>query len=174
MYKLAFMRSRQIEAGQTPMVEIFGASFAFLLILFLLINLFSEAELRMQMENANEAGSYQVNWETGSEGFVVISFADHLRIIETNTRVAIADICAPDSAFVAYGQKIYNNPEQQQIIFAITEQGTATMAKARNCLRRILPDQRLAIGWIIANNDLLRSVNLQDLPARIQRAIEGQ
>ena len=153
------------------MVEIFGASFAFLLILFLLINLFSEAELRVQLENANEAGSYRVNWETGSEGFVIISFADHLRILETNERVEFGAICTPQSPFVAYSRKIYLHPEQRQLIFAITEQGTATMASARNCLRQILPDTRLAIGWIIANNDLLRSINLQDLPARIQRSL---
>ena len=165
-------RKASTENEQTPMVEIFGASFAFLLILFLLINLFSEAELRMQIENANEAGTYQVNWDTGSEGYVVISFPDHLRIVETNERVDFRDICSPTSAFVSYSRELYRNPEQRQLIFAITDQGTATMAVARNCLRQILPNRRLSIGWIIANNDLLRSVNLQDLPARIQRSLQ--
>ena len=69
-------------------------------------------------------------------------------------------------------ERIYNSGGQQQVIFAVTENGVGTTAVARDCLREYFPQRTVSIGWIIANRDLLSSVRLQDLPARIKRSID--
>ena len=60
-----------------------------------------------------------------------------------------------------------------QIIFAITEGGVGTMKAARDCLMRMWPNRRISIGWIVANDDFLQAVRLQDLPSRIQRSLNN-
>ncbi len=162
---------RDQEDNGAPMVEIFGGVFALLLVLFLLINLLSQAVLAERLEAASESGLYRVGWGSSGAGFVVISFPAELRIIETGDAVAAADICMPGGAFVNYVRKVYR-AERQQIIFAILENSVTTMAAARNCMMRILPDQRLNIGWIIANDELLKAVSLDDIPAYIEKAVE--
>ena len=62
--------------------------------------------------------------------------------------------------------------DRQQIVFAILEGGVPTMAAARNCIRSVLPGRELTIGWIVANNELLKSVSLDDIPAYIRQAVE--
>ena len=159
------------EANGAPMVEIFGGIFALLLVLFLLMNLFSQAALVERLETAADEGLYRVGWGANGAGFVVLAFPDELRIVETGETVEKAEVCAPRSPFVAYARRIYR-AERQQIIFAILENGVATMARARNCLMRVLPEQPLSIGWIIANDELLKSVSLNDIPAFVKQAVE--
>ena len=36
---------------------------------------------------------------------------------------------------------------------------------------RVLPNQTIAIGWIIANDELLKSVALNDIPAFVTKAV---
>ncbi len=160
--------------GNTPMVEIFGAAFALLLILFLLINLFAEAQLRAQVENSIEESVYKINWEQGAEGYIVLAFSDRLQIIE-NKEVSdyseLKESCG-NSNFARYAKSVYDK-EKTQIIFAITEGGVGTMKAARDCLMRMWPNRRISIGWIVANNDFLQAVRLQDLPSRIQRSLDN-
>ncbi len=153
------------------MVEIFGGVFALLLVLFLIINLFSQAALIERLEEATDSGLYRVGWGSSGTGFVVIAFPSEIRIVETGETVAGDQLCRPGSPFAAYVRKTYRS-EKQQLIFAILEQGVTTMAAAHACMRKTLPDRRIAIGWIIANNELLKSVSLQDIPAFIKQAVE--
>lgn len=157
-------------AGGAPMVEIFGGIFALLLVLFLLMNLFSTAALVERLEAASDEGLHRVGWGQSGSGFVVLAFPSELRIVETGETVARGEICAPASPFVAYALRVYR-ADRQQIIFAILEEGVATMAEARNCMMRTMPERALAIGWIIANNELLKSVSLGDIPAYVKQAV---
>ena len=159
------------EANSAPMVEIFGGVFALLLVLYLLMNLLSQAALFERLESAREEGLYRVGWDAGGSGFVVLAFPDELRIVETGAVVGADDICAPGGEFVDYVRRIYR-ADRQQIVFAILEGGVPTMARARNCIRSVLPGRELTIGWIVANNELLKSVSLNDIPAYIQQAVE--
>ena len=152
------------------MVEIFGGIFALLLVLFLLMNLLSQAALVERLETASEEGLYRVGWGASGEGYVVLAFPAELRIVETGAAVSAGRICQPDSPFVAYVRRVYQ-ADRQQIVFAILEDGVGTMAQARNCIMRVLPDRLLSIGWIIANDELLKSVSLGDIPAFIRRAV---
>ena len=153
------------------MVEIFGGIFALLLVLFLLMNLLSQAALVERLETASEEGLYRVGWGTSGEGYVVLAFPAELRIVETGETVSTTRICRPDSPFVAYVRRVYQG-DGQQLVFAVLQDGVGTMAEARNCIMRVLPNRLLSIGWIIANDELLKSVSLGDIPAFIRQTVE--
>ena len=163
--------ARDQESNSAPMVEIFGGLFALLLVLFLIMNLLSQAALVERIEAAADEGLYRVGWDSGGEGFVVLAFPGEVRIVETGEAVGAGGICQPGSAFVDYVRRIYRG-ERQQIVFAILEGGVPTMAEARNCIRAILPGQELTIGWIVANDELLKSVALNEIPAYVKAAVE--
>ncbi len=157
--------------NNAPMVEIFGGIFALLLVLFLIINVLSQATLLERLEASSEEGLYKVNWGVSGSGYTVITFPNKLRIIETNETIPQGEICLPNSPFVKYAGKIYN-AKRQQLIFALLEGSVTTMAEARNCMLEIMPNRLLHIGWIIANNELLKSVSLDDIPAYIEKVIK--
>lgn len=159
------------DAHNTPMIEIFGGIFALMLVLFLIINLLSQSSLIERLESASEEGLYRVGWGTNGTGFVVLAFPDELKIVETAEAISAGSICAPASPLIPYAKNIYS-AHKQQIIFAILEDGVSTMAEARNCIMRIMPNRTLAIGWIIASNELLKSVSLNDIPSFIKKAVE--
>lgn len=152
------------------MVEIFGGIFALLLVLFLLMNLVSTAALVARLEAASDEGLYRVGWGQSGTGFVVLSFPDEVRIVETGETAQRGEVCAPASPFVAYARRVYH-ADKQQLIFAILEGGVATMAEARACMMRVMPNRTLSIGWIIANNELLKSVAIGDIPAYVKQAV---
>lgn len=158
------------EKNSIPAIEIFGGIFALLLVLFLLINLLSTAAIYERIEETTEDGLYRINWQQGGEGFVVITFADSVRIIETNENIIYEEICSAQSAFVNYVKKVYSK-DKTQIIFAILEDSVPTMRKARDCIQQQMPGQKVSIGWIIASNELLKSMKLNDIPAHIINAV---
>lgn len=161
----------QQKDNNTPMVEIFGGIFALLLVLFIIVNLMSEATLLERLESSADQGLYKISWQTNGEGFTVIAFPNELRIIETGVVISSNQLCALESPFVKYVQKIYQK-NNQQLIFAVLEQGVKTMALARDCIIQTLPNQKISIGWIIANNELLKSVALQDIPPHIKKVVQ--
>ena len=161
------------EDNNAPMVEIFGGVFALLLVLFLIINILSQASLLERLETASDEGLYRVGWGASGSGYVIITFPDELKIIETRKTVKKGEICKPQSPFVEYARKIYTN-KKQQIIFTLLENSMPTMTEARECMLKIMPNRPLNIGWIMANNELLKSVSLDDIPAYIKKAIKRQ
>ncbi|MGI9230026.1 MAG: hypothetical protein ACR2P9_09240 [Gammaproteobacteria bacterium] len=154
-----------------PMVEVFGSTLALLIIVFILLNIIVSQDMQNMLDRSTESAKFKVSWQDGSEGLVVITYPGRLRILETNETVAQANVCDPQSPYLRYVEKIYNSGGRQQIIFAITENSVTTTAIARNCLRERFLDRTISIGWIIASRDLLSTVRLQDLPARIKRSI---
>ena len=152
------------------MVEIFGGIFALLLVLFLLMNCFRRRRWwnawrpRPRRASTGSAGG------SSGEGYVVLAFPSELRIVETGQAISAGAVCRPDSPFVPYVRRVYQ-ADRQQIVFAILEDGVGTMAEARNCIMRVLPERLLSIGWIIANDELLKSVSLGDIPAFIRQAV---
>ena len=161
----------QSSTSEMPMVEIFGGIFALLLVLFLLMNLLSQASVAERLEQAADEGLYRVGWGQNGAGYVVLAFPEEIRIVETGATVAAEDVCEPESAFVAYARRTYQ-AERQQLIFAVLEGGVATLAAARACMIRVLPGRELAIGWIIATDELLKSVALDDIPPFIRKALD--
>lgn len=157
--------------NDTPLIEIFGGIFALMLVLFLIISFFTQSSLVERLESASEEGLYRVGWGTNGTGFVVLAFPDEIRIIESSQTVPAVAVCQPGSPFVSYAQNIYSRPKQQ-IIFAILENSAPTMAKARNCIAAIMPNRTVSIGWLIANNELLKSISVNDIPPFIKKAIE--
>jgi hypothetical protein len=152
-------------------VEVFGGTFALLVVLFVVLNLISEAKLQQRLAKTIEQGSYKISWENEGEGYVIIAFNEHLFIVEQGKKVAQADICNPDGAFVPYVKNIYQS-QKKQLIFAIVESGTLSMRLGRDCMRKILPNKYLSIAWIIANQELLKSVSINQFPAYIKKAIQ--
>ena len=162
---------RDQERNNAPMVEIFGGMFALMMVLFLLFNLFSQASLVERLEASSDEGLYKVGWDAHGSGYVIITFPDELRIVETGEAIERSEICKPGSPFIKYARKTYS-VEKQQLIFALLEGSVRTMAKARDCMLRIMPKKLLNIGWIMATGELLKSVSLEDIPPYIDKAIE--
>lgn len=161
---------RDQEKNRAPMVEIFGGVFALLMVLFVLLNTLSQASLLERLESTSNEGNYKIGWGNQGSGFVVITFPGELRIIETGEAIPTDKICTPGGPFPRYALNVYRR-QKQQIVFTILEGGVPTMAAARACLMRIMPRQRLTIGWIIANNELLKSVALDDIPPYIRKSV---
>lgn len=161
---------RQQEKNSIPAIEIFGGIFALLLVLFLLVNLLSTSAIHERIEQANEDGLFRINWQDGGAGFVIITFPDSLRIVETNQVLSHENICTPQSPFVQYVRRIYSQ-EKTQIIFALLENSVPVMRVARDCIQRQMPTKQITIGWIVASNELLKSMKLDDIPAHIINAI---
>ena len=157
------------------MVEIFGAAFALLLIFFLFINLFAEAQLRALTESSIEESVYKIDWERGAAGYIVLAFPDRLQIIENKEISFTPDIrkSCSETKFFEYAKRVYEK-QQTQLIFAIVEGGVSTMKEARDCLKRMWPRRRISIGWIVANSDFLKAVRLEDLPERIRRSLDDK
>lgn len=155
------------ERNRAPMVEIFGGVFALLMVLFVLLNALSQASLQERLESTVSEGNYKIGWGQAGAGYVIITFPDELRIIETGEVVERGKICSSASPFPRYAKNIYRR-KKQQIIFTLLEGSVPTMAEARLCLMKIMPGKRITIGWIIANNELLKSVSLDDIPPYIQ------
>lgn len=155
------------EKNRAPMVEIFGGVFALLMVLFVLLNVLSQATLLERLESTTSEGNFKVGWGNAGSGYVVITFPDEMRIIETGEVVRLGEVCKPNGPYPRYAKKVYRR-QKQQIIFALLEGSVAMMAEARHCLMKIMPGRRLTIGWIIANNELLKSVSLDDIPPYIE------
>lgn len=158
---------RRQEENNAPMLALFGGIFALLLVFLLLVNLLFEESLRERLEQAEEKGLYRIHSEHGSEGFVVITFPETLRIVETGEGVQRGRICERDSPFVRYAQRVYG-ANRKQLVFALLEGSVSTMAEARGCIRQLMPNRPLNIGWIMADNELLKSVSLDDIPPYIR------
>ena len=173
MRKRTRHKQRMLSDFDAPMVEVFGGALALLIIVFILVNLIVTQDIRAMLDRSTEDAQFKVSWQDGGEGFIVITYPDRLRIIETNQNVAKADICKPNSPFMNYITRLYNNTKEQ-LIFAILDGGVDTMALARNCMLKTWPRRPISIGWIIANKDLLSTVRLEDLPARVKRSIQPQ
>ena len=153
------------------MVEVFGGTLALLIIILILINVVTTQNIKAMLDRSTESAKYEVSWSDGSEGYVVVTHTDKIRILETNQSILRNDLCKPGSAFLDYIDRIYNNPEKKQIIFAVTVNSVSTVAVARNCLRQRYINRAISIGWIIASQDLLSTVRLEKLPARIKRTL---
>ena len=160
------------ERNNAPMVAVFGGVFALFLVLFLLINIFSQANLEERLGTASsDEGLYRIGWGSSGEGYVVIAFPGELRIVETAEVIAEKEICSPGGAFSRYVTKLYAQ-KKKQLIFALTEGSVRTMATARNCMLQVMPGKLLTVGWIVANDELLKSVSLDDIPPYIKKVIE--
>jgi len=159
------------EENNAPMMAIFGGVFGLLLVFLVVVNLYSEAAQRERLERGGEDGLYRIERMDGGSGFVVLTFPGEVRIVETGAGVGPADVCAPNSAFVAYARRVYER-EGDQLVFFILEGSVPTMAAARECLRRLWPERELTIGWVIADNELLKSVALNDIPDYIREHAE--
>ena len=155
------------EESNAPMMAIFGGVFALMLVFLLLVNLFSGSAVRERLDRASEHGLHRIERMDGGAGYVVIVFPDAIRIVETGTGVSAGAICEPGSAFVDYARRIYGQ-ERDQLVFFLLQGSIGAMSEARECLRGMWPDQVLTIGWVIADNELLKSIPLGDVPAYIR------
>ena len=161
------------EESNAPMMAIFGGMFALMLVFLLLVNLYSSEAVRERLERTSEHGLYRIERMDGGAGYVVIVFPGALRIVETGAGVPAGSICTPGSVFIEYVRRVYAE-EQDQIVFFLLEGSIGTMFEARECLRGMWPDRTLTIGWVIADNELLKSVSLEEIPAYIRGYAEAR
>ena len=155
------------EENNAPMMAIFGGVFGLLLVFLVVVNLYSDAAQRERLEHGGEDGLYRIERLDGGSGYVVITFPGELRIIETGVSVNPATVCDAGGPFPDYARRVYEN-DGDQLVFFILEGSVPTMAAARGCLRQMWPEQALTIGWVIADNELLKSVALGDIPGYIR------
>lgn len=165
------IKGGKIHFSSFSIIEVFGSTFALLVVLFVILNIMTESQLQQRLEKTITEGSYKISWQNKSEGYIVIAFFDYLFIVEQAKKIAKADICKPNSAFINYAKKIYGN-KKKQIVFALVEGSVHTMRLGRDCMRQIFPKKALLIAWIIANEELLKSVAIDQLPAYIKAVIK--
>ena len=159
------------EENNAPMMAIFGGVFALMLVFLLLVNLFSSHAVRERLDRASEHGTYRIERMDGGAGYVVIVFPEAIRIVQTGAGVSTGAICEPDGAFVDYARRVYED-ERDQMVFVLLQGSVHAMFEARECLRGMWPDQVLTIGWVVADNELLKSVSLDEIPAYIREYAE--
>ena len=161
-------KERQLDdESNAPMMAVFGGMFALMLVFLLIVNIFSESAVRERLQDTAEDGLYRIQAEQSGFGYVVIVFPGTLRIVETGEGIPREEICEPGSAYRNYAERIYSVNEQQ-LLFFILEGSIPVMAEARNCLARIWPEREINIGWVIADNEFLKSVTLDDIPSYIR------
>ena len=165
-------RPRQQEDNSTPMMAVFGGMFALMLVFLVVINVVSEAAVRERLKDSTEDGTYRIEREDGGFGYSVIVFPEAIRIVETAQGIGRGSICEPNSAFREYAERIYRD-SNDQLLFFILENSVAMMAEARNCLREIMWPQQISIGWVIADNEFLKSVILDEIPEYIKEHAES-
>ena len=161
------------EESNAPMMAIFGGVFALMLVFLLLVNLYSSEAVRERLERTSEHGLHRIERMDGGAGYVVIVFPGTLRIVETGAGVPAGSICAPGSAFVEYVRRVYAG-ERDQIVFFLLEGSIGTMFEARECLRGMWPDRTLTIGWVVADDEFLKSVSLEEIPSYIRDYAEAR
>ena len=155
------------DESNAPMMAVFGGMFALMLVFLLIVNIFSESAVRERLQDTAEDGLYRIQSEAGGFGYVVIVFPSTLRIVETGEGVAREDICTLGSPYRNYAERVYQD-EEQQLLFFVLEGSIPIMAEARNCLAAIWPDREIRIGWVIADNEFMKSVMLDDIPSYIR------
>lgn len=148
------------------MMAVFGGMFALMLVFLVVVNVVSEAAIRERISESTNEGHYRIERMDGSAGYSIIVFPEALRIVETAEGVDRADICKPGSAFRRYAERVYG--EDDQLLFFLLEGSVATMTQARNCLYQMWPHRELRIGWVIADNEFLKSVVIDDIPEYIR------
>ena len=161
------------ERMSIPMVEIFGSTFVLLLILLFIFNVLNRPAGHSRLEETVEEGEYRISWDETTHGYVLLVFPQKIKIIEKNLFVPRNRICSRGAGFIEYAREKYVSA-RQQLIFTILEGSVATMAEARECLRRIMPGREISIGWMVANNEFLKAVKLEDIPAYMDRVLEDK
>lgn len=164
-------RPRQQEDNSAPMMAVFGGMFALMLVFLVVINAVSEAAVRERLKDSADDGSYRIQREDGGFGYSIIVFPEAIRIVETAQGIGRGAICDQGSAFREYAERIYRD-SNDQLLFFILEESVSTMAEARNCIRELMWPEQVSIGWVIADNEFLKSVMLDDIPEYIKEHAE--
>ena len=159
------------EDSSAPMMAVFGGMFALMLVFLLVVNVVSQAALRERLKEGTDEGTYRIEREDGSSGYSIIVFPESVRIVETAEGVDRGSICEVGNAYRRYAERVYRQ-DGDQLLFFITEGSVPTMSEARNCLRSMWPDNALEIGWVITDNEFLKSVMLDEIPEYIREHAE--
>jgi len=167
------MHADDQEANGAPMVEIFGGIFALLLVLFLLMNLFSQAALIERLEVASDEGLYRVGWGASGAGFVVLKSLDLPSIlIETGflSNPSEAKLLATSrhqrriAGAIAKGiqRYLFANPPQGTLLASLQENGVLRYVIRRgDTLSEIAQRNRVPIARIKALNRIAASDHIQ-------------
>jgi len=160
------------QEASLPMVEIFAGTFAILIIIFLLLQLFVKIKDTLRVLPVPDEGEYKIFFPGEGYGYTVLAFPDKIRIVETGEAIAKGTICSPGSSYISYAKSIYKN--KNKLVFAIFENGISQFLEARNCLVKLLPEKPIIqIAWIIVDNELLKSISINQFPAHIKKNIQS-
>ena len=154
------------------MMAIFGGVFALMLVFLLVVNVYTGEAVRERLDRASADGRYRIERLDGGAGYAVIVFPAEIRIVETGGGVPREGICEAGSAFRDYAGGVYAR-RGSQLVFFLLEGSIGTMFEARECLRRMWPDRPLTIGWVIADDEFLKSVSLGEIPDYIRDYAES-
>ena len=144
-------------------IEVFGGVFALLLVLYVIMNILSSSRLEERLEELSNNGEYKISWGKHGDGYVVLAYPDSLFIIENGKFIPQQKICKKGSQFYRYATSVYEL-DQKQIIFATLDNGVETMRIARDCLRIIYPQKKISIGWMIIDDQTMKSIKIDDIP----------
>lgn len=124
------------------------------------------------LEAQVDEGDYRISWPGGTSGWVILSYSDRLKVVETQATAFTGHICEADSVFVSYAQLRYLNTGDK-LIFAIFEGGEPSFVEARSCLIDRFENIPLRIGFIIADREFLKSIAVNQIPLHIETVLRG-
>lgn len=156
-----------------PMVEIFGGTFAALLILLIFLNFYGKdvGERLRTLKLPPKAADYRLPWPGGTTGYLVLVLPDRLKVVETRAVVYHGHYCDPTSSFVAYARDRYLS-KREHIVFVIFEGGISSFVEARSCLLKLFAGSETIVSWIVADKEVLREVGEDRFPAYIDTLLE--
>lgn len=157
-------RKRKVNNDESiASIEVFGGVFALLLVLYVIMNIFSSSRLEERLDELSNNGEYKISWGEHGDGYVVLAYPDSIFIIENGNFIPHNNICKKGSSFYRYATSVYEG-DQKQIIFAILDNGVETMRIARDCLQSIYPKKKVSIGWMIIDDQTMKSIKINDIP----------
>lgn len=146
-----------------PLVEIFGGTFAVLLVLYVLVSLFSGAVRSRMLDLDVPFGPYRVEWPGGNSGYVILVFGDKVKIAETKKEVFRGHICEDNRDFVPYARQVYL-AKREKLIFVIQPGGIRLFKEAHKCLRHIFRPQQVDVAWVILDDEVEKEIYASSLP----------
>ena len=153
-----------------PLAEALGGSFAALIFLYIIINLFSVSRLESDVKPEDIKGIVQFNWPPDGIGYVVSCYSEKIRIEEEDEDVFLKDLFKPGNRFLTYSNEKFEYPHSN-LIFLVYSGSTETFLAARKTL--IDRFENCTISFMLLNKDMERSLYGRRVPAYLE-AVKGQ
>lgn len=149
----------------SAMIEVFGALFAVLLLILIMLQMGTLYEPSRQIQSEPERETYYLSWPDGNHGYAIQIFSDFVRIIEKNKNIPRGHVCDPESTFLAYAREIYITKESQ-LLLQVFNGAEKLQEEVLDCLREV-GKGKIRISMVIADIEVLKAIPEGKIPAYV-------